>query len=217
MTHELIFNASLMQPLYNERELLLRISKGDEQAFRLLYDSFNAMVYATINRYIADDEECCEQLQEIFITIWEKRHLLPEVERLDNYLFIMARNSVLRHVGQLQKQFRLLKQYQYSQSPKQQFSDESAYLPSVELREYQLRWQEAINSLPSQQKQVYILIEQEDLPLDDTASQLGLAKETVKKHLKLARRSVRSYISGYLKGSGEFPEILLIITAFLFL
>ena len=72
--------------------------------------------------------------------------------------------------------------------------------------------------LPSQQKQVYTMIERHEETVDDVAKELGLARGTVKKHLELARKTVRRFISNELEGGRSAKAIipLAIVSLFIF-
>jgi RNA polymerase sigma-70 factor (ECF subfamily) len=58
--------------------------------------------------------------------------------------------------------------------------------------------QSAIDLLPPQQKKTYLLIHEELLSYQEVAARLRLSKLTVKRHLELARRSVRTFLTPYL-------------------
>jgi RNA polymerase sigma-70 factor (ECF subfamily) len=60
-------------------------------------------------------------------------------------------------------------------------------------KDYERILNEAVDRLPPQQKQVYILSKQEDLKRDDVAVRMNLSPDTVKAHLAQAMRTVRAY------------------------
>lgn len=175
--------------IHNESELLLRLSRGDEQAFNQLYEFYSATVHNTIMRYTGDPEEAKEVLQQVFIKLWEGRAGLAEVASLKDYLFIATRNGVFNYFNQLARQARLKNQF----SSLQEVSDDAGII-EAEQKELTQWWLKAIDRLPAQQKQVYQYIERENLTLDQVSEKLQLSKATVKKHLELGRRSVRNYL-----------------------
>jgi RNA polymerase sigma factor (sigma-70 family) len=45
--------------------------------------------------YTKSSEIAQDIVQYVFLKIWTKRKDLPDIERFDNYLFIMARNRII--------------------------------------------------------------------------------------------------------------------------
>ena len=57
---------------------------------------------------------------------------------------------------------------------------------------------EAIDRLPAQQRQVYLLSRHERLTYLEVATRMNISKETVKKYLQIATESIASYIRNRL-------------------
>ena len=51
-------------------DLLLRVAKGDRDAFAGLYDRLSPVVYGTIRRVLRDPAQSEEVAQEVFVEIW---------------------------------------------------------------------------------------------------------------------------------------------------
>ncbi|MBO9571231.1 MAG: sigma-70 family RNA polymerase sigma factor [Chitinophagaceae bacterium] len=189
--------------MHNQTELLLRVSNGDERAFREIYDAYSATAYNTIKRYIPDPDDCAEIFQQVFIQLWEKRSRVSEIENIADYLFVMTRNRVFRHLHNLRRQSEILHHVK-SETEHLRSGNNNTLL----LQQYQRWWDEAIDALTPNQKQVYLLIEKEELNLDEVAGKLGIAKATVKKHLELGRRSVRQIMSQRIKTEDLSPDLV---------
>jgi RNA polymerase sigma-70 factor (ECF subfamily) len=193
--------------IYIEKELLLRVAKGDGQAFNQIYELYSGTIYNTLVRFTQDPEEAKELSQQIFIKLWESRAVLEQVASLKDYLFIATRNAVFNYFKQLSRQARLKNQldrpYETANPPIQ---------IAAEQREFENLWQRAINRLPLQQKQVYQRIERENGTLDQVAEELQISRATAKKHLELARKSVRNHLRKALPSYfGEAPSTAIII------
>jgi RNA polymerase sigma factor (sigma-70 family) len=193
--------------------LLLKVSKGDDTAFGQLYDAYGSFVRAVIRKYISDEDERNEITQQVFIALWERREGLSDVKSFDDYLFIVTRNKVFKYFSNLRKEALILKELQNHDVPEPQSSGLNA-----ELREYHVLWERAMQMLPAQQKQVYTLIERHEETVDHVAKELGLARGTVKKHLELARKAVRKFISNELEGGRSVKAMvpLAIVALFIF-
>ena len=78
----------------NERERVLAIKGGDHQAFIDLYNEYWSQVYDLSRLYIATIADAEEIVQDVFVKLWESRHLLKEDENIKGFLFIVTRNIV---------------------------------------------------------------------------------------------------------------------------
>ena len=66
----------------NERERVLAIKGGDHQAFIDLYNEYWSQVYDFSRLYIATIADAEEIVQDVFVKLWESRHLLKEDENI---------------------------------------------------------------------------------------------------------------------------------------
>ena len=175
--------------IINEKELLLRVAKGDGRAFNEIYELYSGTIYNTLVRFTQDPEEAKEVLQQTFIKLWESRAVLGQVTSLKDYLFIASRNAVFNYFRQLSRQARLKNQLDRTDR-----TASHTIQIAAEQKEFENLWQKAINRLPLQQRQVYQRIELENGTLDQVAEELQISRATGKKHLELARKSVRDYL-----------------------
>ena len=178
-------------PSDKEKELLCRIAEGDEAAFGQLFHAYHQRLGAYIYRLTESLPAAQEIVQDVFVKIWMKRGLLPEIQCFDAYLFKAARNHVfnyLRKIARERTQQAMLEASLPADSPAEAFGEEAEESWLVLL-------DEAIAHLPSQQQKVYLLHRQEGLSHAEIASRLQLSVETVKKHMSLALRSIRGYLS----------------------
>ena len=59
----------------NDKILLEKISSGDEQAFRSLFDLYRQKVYAYAFKICKSDIQAEDVLQHVFLKIWQHKHL----------------------------------------------------------------------------------------------------------------------------------------------
>ena len=65
-------------------------------------------------------------------------------------------------------------------------------------KQYEQLIEKAIRQLPLRQKQVYLMADGEALGYDDIAQRMQISRLTAKKHMELARKAIREYISRHL-------------------
>jgi RNA polymerase sigma-70 factor (ECF subfamily) len=189
----------LVKSLDNEIELLSRVAKGDEKAFRLLFSHYWGKIYSVAFTLTKSAELAEEIVQDVFLKIWLKKEQLPSIAKFESYLFIAARNHIL---NQLRK--RTYDQH-FAEHLEKHFSA-SAVSPEQEmlLKETNQLIHKALGQLPARQREVYELSRNQGLDTVTIARQLGISKLTVKSHMTKALQFIRHYLQ-------PFPDKLLLL------
>ncbi len=175
--------------LYNEKELLLLTSQGEEKAFTELFHTHRNKIYTIAYKLTFCEENAEEIVQDVFLKVWLKRESLADVESLDSWLFIITRNTVYSFLKS--KAHKILHQSLAETEFIGCAEDADARLKE---KEFHSILNEAVEKLPQQQKQVYRLSKEAGLKQDEIAIQLNIAPETARKHLQYAMRSIRAYL-----------------------
>jgi RNA polymerase sigma-19 factor, ECF subfamily len=194
---------------YTDQELLSLIADGDESAFSRFYHQTNAGIYNAVMVYMKDEHIAREMVQVLYIRLWEQRGSLKEVRSLKNYLFILARNAAFDHFKKINAENKCLAGFR-KQVPEWQ-EDVLAHMQERECRHI---LHQSINRLPSRQRQVYLLANEEEMSYEEIADSMQVSRFTVKRHLELARSFMRKYIQHHLHEQDLIPIILLFSTAF---
>ena len=197
----------------NELALLPLIAGGDTNAFARLYRLYSGKVYHTVMVYIKDPTEAEEIVQQVFVKLWERRASLAAVSSFPDYCFIVVRNIVFNYFNRLSKQARLVRGLSM-QAP--EHTGEEADHPFTQ-KQYEQLLEKAIRQLPLRQKQVYLMADGEALGYDDIARRMQISRFTAKKHMELARKAIREYISRHLQDhhSPLLPTLILACLALL--
>jgi RNA polymerase sigma-70 factor (ECF subfamily) len=175
-----------------DEQLLYRISKGDEKAFARLYQLTGSQLYNAIMIFVKDQEVAREIMQICYIKIWDHREELPKVIRINDYLFILARNVVFDHFKKVTIQLKLL-----SKMSEAVVTSSKSANHILEEKEFDHLVNQVIAQLPMQQRQAYILSMEDRLSYEEIAEQMQVSRFTVKRHLELARRYVRKCVRLY--------------------
>lgn len=191
----------------NEKEILYKISKGDQRAFTVLFDFYYQGLGSYIYKITESREVTEEIVQEVFIKIWEKRDMLGNIGSFKSYLFVLSKNKTLDYLRQAAKErthhFYLTKD----------FSEESYVIDGHSpVEEYSLIIEKMVSKLPAQQQQVYHLSRHEKLKYEEIAFQMGISKETVKKHMQLALAFLKQHVKMQIE-----DVVLRVFLIFLFL
>lgn len=176
------------KPYYDERTLLLQIARGDEAAFRVLFDAYKARFYAVAFKLTRTNSIAEELVQDVFLRIWLSRAQLPSVENPESYFFTILYRQIFKHFKKLALEQKLLKLI--AESPAfQNITDET-----VLAQESARLINEAVSKLPPQQQLVFKLNKQDGLSRDQIAEMLHLSPNTVRNHLAEAFKFIRAYL-----------------------
>ncbi len=180
-------------PLPNEKahksvkDLQRRIAiYEDEAAYKELF----MILFNSLTRFatgIVQSKETAEEIvSDVFISIWNDRARLNEIEDLQLYLFIAVKNNAVRKVKQLNKRSTIsideieVEMDSLYQSPEDQIMS-SESVRSIET---------AINSLPPRARLVLKLAKEDKMRYKEIASLLNISVKTVDNQLAIALKKL---------------------------
>jgi RNA polymerase sigma-70 factor (ECF subfamily) len=182
-----------MPDTYNEHELIPLIATGDEQAFRQIFDHYRDKLYTYALRLTRNEELAEDIVLDAFLKIWINRADLTGIDRFDSYLYTIVRNRIFNSLKRLAHEADIIKELSRSNTEYHYDTEET-----VIYNDYKNLLHQAVNQLPPQQKQVYILSRNGGLKYNEIASELNLSKNTVKAHLRKATSTLRSIFVNYM-------------------
>lgn len=169
---------------YNEKELLIAVSRGDETAFAVIYNHFKDSIYHTAKKITSSSISAEETVQDVFLKFWIRRENAPEIDNVKAYLHKVAENLIYDAAKRLQK----------IQSLPELIEDTVSATPAIllEHKDFESILQNAISKLSPKQRETYILIKQQGLKRQEAAQVLKVSPETVKYNLEHAMRNIRA-------------------------
>lgn len=175
---------------HEEKELLRRIARGDEAAFRIIFDLYRQrlLVFAWhISHSVVEAEEI---VQDIFMKLWENRKAIAEVEYPRKYIYTMARN---RAVDQLCK---IARDQKLRTAAWVNLSQDHRNLTEELLNEKESREliSEAVASLTEKKQAIFRLSRQEGLSHQEIAREMSLSVQTVKNILTEILRHIKAHL-----------------------
>jgi len=181
-----------MKNEYNidEKILLKQVSLGDKRAFRTIFVQYQGLVFSFAKRLTRSDVTSEEIVQEVFMKIWAKRESMTRIDDFGAYLNRVVRNHTYNVLRQLATRSRFSEQLEKKYHDLGHESDES--VDWVALEELLTK---AIDQLTPQQRKVYILCYQEGLRYQEVAEKLNISSLTVHTHMKIALKTIRSYLA----------------------
>ena len=182
--------------------MLNHLKEGSEEAFTQIFDHYQGKIYGVALQFLRSPALAEEIVQDVFLKLWLKRTELPVIRRLDDYLFIMARNLV----------FDRLKKASYEADALTEFAKDASNIDDAEylVRQHQCQQllQEIIERLPPQQRQVYQMARTGGLSHQKIAEKMQLSRLTIKSHMASALQSIRKYLNTHLPHILLFPIVV---------
>lgn len=176
----------------DETELIRRTAKGDQLAFRVIYDRYRKKIYSIAFQILKSEQQAEEVMQETMLRLWQVSGSLNESTVLEGYLRTLTRNrsfNVLRRQV-LEAKTAIAQGRDWTEAHNE--TEEK-----ILLEDTSKVLLEGIELLPAQQKLVYQLCHQQGLKYEEAAARMQLSTLTVQSYMKLALRFLRNYVSSH--------------------
>lgn len=182
-----------MIPLEPEKsvDLLNRLKLGDKQAYEKIYLFFNKELLIAAFKKTGDKVIAEELVQNIFISIWEKREKL-QIENLQAYLFGALKLSVINHIRSLVTENKYIEYKSLSYS-----EDDFDTSNVIELRDLSNIIEEGINSLPQKTQEVFRLSRYQYQSAKDISNELNISEKAVEYHITVSIKRIKEYIKNF--------------------
>ena len=184
-------------PVDDDSALMLRYRSGDVRAFEILYSRHKGPLYRYLQRLCHGQEVANDIFQEVWGKVIASRERYEPRAQFNTFLFRIAHNCAVdyfRRAGR-QQDGRMDDVADLEES----LPDRSGGEPEAQVAESQLRtsFRKALEELPTEQREAFLLYEETGLSLDDIGRVTGVAMETAKSRLRYAFRKLRSALSHY--------------------
>jgi RNA polymerase sigma-70 factor (ECF subfamily) len=175
----------------DDTTLMLRYRDGDVRAFELLYERHKGALYRYLQRLCRSPEMANDLFQEVWSKVIASRERYEARAKFTTFLFHIAHNCAIdqfRRVGRPQEQGTL-----DVDALADELSGPTQESPDAALAESQLRadFKRALDALPAEQRDVFLLYEETGLGLEDIGRVTGVAMETAKSRLRYALSKLR--------------------------
>ena len=186
-----------------EQELLKRIQSGDHSAFRELYEMYASMVFNVSCRMLGNRHESEDVTQDVFISAYRSIKEFRSDSRLSTWLYRIAVNHCLNHQAR-KKREKWISLDVFSSSDADQHSSvtiSKEHSPDrmLERRETEVIVQNAINTLPKQQRIALVLHRYEGLSYDEIAKIMECSVSSVESRIFRAKQNLYKKLLPYME------------------
>ncbi len=184
-------------------DLMIRIAKGDDDAFEILVNRHQTSVLNLIFRFIGDRTQAKDLAQEVFIRVWQSAKSYEPKAKFTTWLYRITANLCFNEL----KSTRRKKWFSFNRPDKDgehTFEETLADgAPSAEAilleKERNRQISDSFQSLPDNQRMALILKRYDDLSYAEIAGIVGCSVSAVESLLIRAKRTLQEKLKNYEK------------------
>jgi RNA polymerase sigma-70 factor (ECF subfamily) len=178
----------------NERDLIKEIQGGNQAAFKELFDSYSTLVYNVAYRMLQNKQDAEDVTQDVFFQAYKSLKRFRFDSKLSTWLYRIALNRSLNHQRNKKLERWLSLDFVSEEKGNDDFdalgtTDENAD-HIMEKKDTERIVQEAINSLPQQQRIAILLHRYEELSYEEIAQIMDVTVASVESRLHRAKQTL---------------------------
>ncbi len=177
----------------SDEVLMVRYQRGDREAFALLVKRYSKQVYNFVLRQLKAPALAEDVTQDVFMRLVQNAAEFKHEARFSTWLYAIARNLCIDQLRRLQHRRHPSLDQPLGPSDGRTLGDAVAsehHSASAERSaassEMQASILRAVEGLPDEQREVFLLREIADLPFKDIAEITGVSENTVKSRMRYA-------------------------------
>lgn len=165
-------------------EILLKLSKGDRAAFKLVFDTYYKSICLFIQKYNVDIQQAEDIAQEVFIKIWEKKILFANDMAFKAYIYQSAKRKALNALAHEDVKNR------YQEKMAANRDSENYFFHNYIEQETQRLIFQCLEDLPARGKEI-LSLNLRGYQNQEIADKLGITISTVKSHKAAAYKFLK--------------------------
>lgn len=174
---------------FDEKEILISLSKGDSDAFAVLYHHHKTFVFRNALKILKNEVYAQEILQEVFLKIWHNRTSINVDKPFRAFLYQIMRNSVFDFFRKAARDRSVQAVLTTSmQNDDQQYNNVEEH---IYLKETKEKIEHAIKLLPPKCREVFVLCKMEGKSYEEVAERLKISIATVNNHIVKGNRLLK--------------------------
>jgi RNA polymerase sigma-70 factor (ECF subfamily) len=190
-----------------DEALMLRYQGGDRSAFALLVRRHKTPVYNFILRHIRSTSVAEDLTQDVFVRVVQSAAEFRHSARFSTWMYTIARNLCIDQLRKAQ-----LRRHPSLDQPAQSGSEDDGPTLGERLadahpdrtvdraaigRQLNEHIKSAVDALPEDQREVFLLREVANIPFKDIATMIGVPENTVKSRMRYALERLQRALGEY--------------------
>ena len=187
-----------------DAHLMLRVKRGDRQAFEELVNKYRQPVMNLVYRALGDATEAEDVAQNVFVQVYKSADRYRVSAKFTTWLFTIARNLCLNEIRRRSRHptdSLEAPHPEHEGQPLRQFEDAKTFSPPDALLHGELehKIQQALSELPENQRLAILLCRQDELSYEDIAKVLGCSLSATKSLIHRGRETLKQKLKPYLR------------------
>jgi len=190
----------------NELDLIERLKKGDDAAFKIIVDTWQDMVYNTSLGIVQNTEDAQDVAQEVFVQVYESVNQFKGDSKFSTWLYRIAVTKSLDHIRKKKRK----KRFAFVQSLFGVNEEEIRHEPdfhhpgiSLENKEKAAVLFQAIDKLPDNQKTAFTLHKLEGVSYQEVAEIMETSVSSVESLMHRAKGNLKKILTDYYQNTSE--------------
>lgn len=173
-----------------DQQILEHLAKNDVQAFDFLYNKYFSKLYGAVYKRLQNRELTEEVVQELFISLWERRGVLTISTTIETYLFSSVKYLVIAQY----KKNNLFEKYSNSLNP--EVNDTNFTEQVIAFDELNAAYQNSLKLLPERCREIFLL-KRTGLSQREISEKMDISEKTVENQMTKALKILREALSDY--------------------
>ena len=182
-----LINKSLLKLVSDDNVLVEKLSKGDVEAFDLLYEKYSGKLYSFGLKYLRSVDEAEELVQSVFLKLWENYRILKTETSFKSYIFTIAYNEICNLFRKRSYQQKFIHETLYENAHSSSETEES-----IDYQSDLDRVTKIIETLTERQRTIFLKSRYEGKSTKEIANELNLSPGTVDNYISSTLKLIRS-------------------------
>ena len=174
-----------------QQQLIAKFVAGDLRTFEMVFRDYYEPLVRYGNTFLKDSDESEDIVQQVFVSVWEKREELEVHTSIRALLYKAVHNACLNRI----KHHKVRAVHAVEVKATHSDIDASNQLEAAELDG---KIHQAIDRLPEQCAKIFKMSRFEQLKYQEIADQLGLSIKTIENQMGKALKMIRESLKDYL-------------------
>lgn len=175
-------------------KLMEQIQQGDEHAFHELFRMYSYRLQRFAYEYMADIDDAMDIIQNVYLTFWEKRQLLPTDINPEAYLLTLTRNACIDQLRKAKVRNAYLNTT-YDKLALERAVNlaalETLDIDSLDIKDLKRVIADTIATMPAESREVFLLSRKEQLKYTEISERLHISVRTVERRMGVALAAFR--------------------------
>jgi RNA polymerase sigma factor (sigma-70 family) len=183
----------------SDERLMQQFADGDAGAFAGLYDRHEKSVWRFVLRSVREPAIADDVTQELWFAVAQSAARYEPTAKFRTWLFTMARNRVIDLSRTKKNVVRIDEEDSDGNAVFSELAAESRLGPLRQLQssEEARALLTAVEQLPADQREAFLLQAEGDMSVDDIAAATGVSFETAKSRLRYARNKLKELLQDH--------------------